>query len=146
MSNMLTFFNVSVKTKSENVVDRNAKDAGVNAETEHVSHCYDATSKLETDEQGLPVEAHKKAAEFLTNASPHLTRQQERMRRNIGKKVRKVLFLHGEHGRTDRCKGEVKHVTAYNRYHEIYTDMETEEMTETDFKKFSASTSAQSSA
>jgi transposase InsO family protein len=67
------------------------------------------------------------------NLSPHLTRHQIMMHKNIGKTIRKLFFISGIRGDTDYFEGKVISVTANNKYNVVYTDKDSEEMSHKDF-------------
>jgi len=77
--------------------------------------------------------------------STRITSLQERMRQNIGEKMKKVFFIHDKNGATSH-EGVVHSVTSANRYHIEYTDNDKMDLSRKDFKKFSQPTATQASA
>jgi len=75
---MLTFVQVDVNSRPDKIED--LKD--VDEKDDHPGGDQDA--KDHVAQPGPPVQSLEDAAELLTNVSPHITRLQESMRRNIG--------------------------------------------------------------
>ena len=76
---------------------------------------------------------HDDASVGPVNLSPHVTRHQIMMRKNIGKTIRKIFFISGIRGDTDYFEGKVVSVTANNKYNIMYSDRDSEEISHKEF-------------
>ena len=58
------------------------------------------------------------------------------MMKNVGKKIRKVFFINGIDGPLDYYEGNIHHVTTDNRYHVVYWDGDSEDLTHREFLRY----------
>jgi hypothetical protein len=95
----------------------------------------DPTSKDFPDSQVVLDDAERDdgAATYVVR-SAYKTRQYERMRLNIGTRVRRVFFINGANGPTDYFEGVVRSITPENKYDIAYADNDSEEFSEKDFE------------
>jgi hypothetical protein len=75
-------------------------------------------------------------SEVADDAQPRITRHRQRMLDNVGKHVRKVFYVNGTNGILDYYEGVVDHITEDDRYHIVYSDNDSEEMSISEFKRF----------
>ena len=64
------------------------------------------------------------------------TKHRQMMLRNVGKEIRKVFFINGLNGPLDYYEGTVHHVTDQNRYHIVYWDGDSEDLTHPQFLRY----------
>ena len=97
----------------------------------------DPTSKDFPDSQVVLDDAERDdgAATYVVR-SAYKTRQYERMRLNIGTRVRRVFFINGANGPTDYFEGVVRSITPENKYDIAYADNDSEEFSEKDFERY----------
>jgi hypothetical protein len=73
----------------------------------------------------------------------YLTRLQKEMHANIGRKIRKMFFVDDKKETTDYYEGTVHSVTDNNLYCVIYSDNDSETITQAAFRKYSQPVSIQ---
>ena len=70
------------------------------------------------------------------DAAPPLSKHRLAMMKNVGKKIRKVFFINGIDGPLDYYEGNIHHVTTDNRYHVVYWDGDSEDLTHREFLRY----------
>jgi hypothetical protein len=84
----------------------------------------------------LPIPSdYEPACAVLPHHRTHLTRLQKEMHANIGRKIRKMFFVNDKKQTTDYYEGKVHSVTDNNLYYVIYSDSDSETITQAEFKK-----------
>jgi hypothetical protein len=95
----------------------------------------------------LPISSdYEPACAVLPHHRTHLTRLQKEMHANIVRKIRKMFFVDDTNQTTDYYEGTVHSVTDNNLYYVIYSDNDSETITQAEFKKYCQPVPIQTSA
>ena len=103
-------------------------------------HAEDTSSTLP-----IPTD-YNPACAVLPQNHTHLTRLQKEMQANIGRKIRKMFFVDDHKKTTDYYEGTIHSVTDTNLYYVVYSDNDSETITQAEFKKYSQPVSTQANA